>query len=1024
MTLSEICIKRPVLAIVISLILVLAGMMGCSYLQTRFFPKFEVSSLEISTSYPGASAKLMESSITTPLEEAISGTEGVDDMYSTSTQGGSMITLDLVDGVDADVVANKVRNRISENSGKLPSLTQPPTVQVGWGDMDLMDIGVTSPTMTPLQLRDYLERYVINRIEQLPDIASVQIDGANKYAMRIELDPRKLHAFGLGVDDVKNAINSSNIQLPAGEIKANSIDYPITAETKLQNTQQFSDLIIAEKNNHVIRLRDVATIKLGRDASDQTIVRINGQRGVNMTVFNTTDGNPIKAAAAVTHLLTDLKNQLPPGMKIATTFNQATFMKASVHEVYVAIAIAVLCVIAIIFIFLGKLRSVLVPIATIPVCIIATFGLIYVFGYTINVITLLAIVLSVGLIVDDAIVMLENIYRHIENGLAPREAARIGSREITFAVIAMTLTLAAVYAPIGLIQGKAAHIFGSFAYTLAGAVIVSGIIALTLSPMMCARVLPNTISNTGYSRYIYKVFEKLEGGYRALLKHILTIRLSVVFAVICIAVAGYFLLMSIPKGFMPHEDMGMLMVNINSPTGSSIEYNNQQQNKVYQLLKKYPAIETISQFSTKAADHFDNVFVTLKPFKDRKISATELANQINAEIAKMPGLDASAFSPSFGGSMQHELEFYVLDSGSYLDLYNVVQHTLSQLKSYSGLTNLKSDLKFDNQQYSLTVNRELASQLNVSAESIDNTLATFLGGSTISTFPMNGRDYDVYLRAADSYLHSLDSINQFYVKTATGKLIPLANLVHITPSLQQLTLSHYNRLRSALVSANLAPDVKLGEAIMYLNQHLPQLLPATAKFAYTGTAKRISDTSSNTAIIFGLGILFIYFVLCAQFESFLDPLIILLAVPLSIVSALTALKLIHASINIYTAIGLLTLIGLIAKHGILITQFANQLQQQGKSYTEALIEAASIRLRPILMTTAAMVFGALPLVFSSGASAISRFQIGIVIVVGLVCGTFFSLIVVPVLYSLTAEMRSYVHNKRLKNTKIPLQTQN
>lgn len=1014
MNISETCIKRPVLAIVISLIMVLTGIMGYSYLQTRFFPKFEASNLMIMTSYPGASAKLVETSITTPLEEAISGVEGIDDMYSTSSQGGSSITIDLQDGFDADVVANKIRNRISENSDKLPTLRSPPMVQVGWGDMDLLDIGVTSSNQSPLQIRDYLERYVINRIEQLPDIASVEVDGANKYAMRIALNPRKLHAYRLSVEDIQNAITNSNVQLPAGEIKANRIDYPITAKTKLQNLTQFTNLIISNHSNHIIRLSDVAHVKLGPDSSDQTIVKINGQRGVNMIVFNTTDGNPINAAAAVTQLLSQIKNQLPAGMNIKTTFNQATFMKASVHEVYTSILIAVLCVVVIIFLFLGKLRSVLVPIATIPICIITTFGVIYAFGYTINVITLLAIVLSVGLIVDDAIVMLENIYRHIEKGLKPYDAAKVGSKEITFAVVAMTLTLAAVYAPIGLIHGKAAHIFGSFAYTLAAAVVISGVVALTLSPMMCARVLPHTIIHTGYSKIIYKFFDKLEAGYQHILGYILKLRLSIVFIVICIAVAGFFLLQSIPKGFMPQEDMGMLMVNIDPPSGSSIEFNNQQENKVYAILKQFPAVQTISQFSTKAVDHFDNVFVTLKPFKDRHMSATQLADAVNAKIATIPSLNASAFSPSFGGSMQYQLQFYILDSGSYLDLYNLVQKTMTSLKHYPGLNKINTELKFDNQQYTMTVNRELASQLQVSPASIDNTVATFLGGNTISTFEMNGRDYDVYMRAEDNYLHNLSAMNQFYVKNNNGQLIPLSNLIKITPTLEQLSLSHYNRLRSALVYANIAANYKLGQVVMYLNQHLPQLLPSHAKFAFSGMAKRIGEANSNMGVIFILGILFIYLVLCAQFESFLDPLIILLAVPLSIVSALAALKVVGASLNIYTAIGLLTLIGLIAKHGILITQFANQLQQQGKDYTSALIEAAGIRLRPILMTTAAMVFGALPLVFSNGASANSRFQIGIVIIVGLLSGTFFSLIVVPVFYSLAGQARYLLQQRKLK----------
>jgi multidrug efflux pump len=1014
MNLSEICIKRPVLATVISLIMVVAGFMGYSYLQTRFFPKFEPGMISITTNYPGASANLVESSITTPLEEAISGVEGVEDIHSTSGQGSSAITVDLVDGANSDVVADKLRNKISENSDQLPTNIKPPIVQVGWGNMDLLDIGVTSTSKNVLQLRDYIERYITNRIEQLPNIASVQVDGANKYAMRIELNPKKLHAFGLGVNDIKTAITNSNIELPAGEIKANSIDYPITAKTALHNAEQFDNLIVSNHDNHIVRLSDIAKISLGRDSQDQTVVRFNGVRGINLTVFNTTDGNPINAADATLRLLKKIKTQLPSDMKMRVTFNQAVFMKASIHEVYESIFIAILCVSAIIFIFLGKLRSVLVPITTIPVCIITTFGIIYAFGFTINIISLLAIVLSIGLIVDDAIVMLENIYRHIEMGKSRMEAAKIGSREITFAVIAMTLTLAAVYAPIGLIKGKAAHIFGSFAFPLAGAVVISGIVALTLSPMMCARVLPTQISNTGYSRLLQNFFSKIEGAYQKALTYILKVRLSVITAVICIGIAGYFLVLSIPKGFMPHEDMGFLMVNINPPSGSSLVYNSRQEDLVYDILKHYPAVQSVSQFSTKQFDQFDNIFVKLKPFNQRKMSATKLAAAVNKEFAKIPSLNAAAFPPSFGGSMQHQLEFYILDSGSYKNLYKITQDTINTLKKYPGLTHIDSGLKFDDQQYSMNVNRELASRLGVSPEAVDNTVATFLGGSNISTFEMNGRDYDVYMQAEDNYLHNLDALNQFYVKNNNGKLIPLSNLVSVTPTLGQLRLQHYNRLRAALMYADLAPGYKLGQVVMYLNQHLPGILPTNAKFAFSGMAKRIGDTSSNIGIIFLLGLVFIYLVLAAQFESFLDPLIILLAVPLSIVSALAALKIMGASLNIYTAIGLLTLIGLISKHGILITQFANQLQKEGKDYTTALIEAAAIRLRPILMTTAAMVFGALPLVCSSGASANSRFQIGIVIIVGLLFGTFFSLIVIPVMYSLAGQLR---YRRRLKRAR-------
>ncbi|PHQ80709.1 MAG: multidrug transporter AcrB [Coxiella sp. (in: Bacteria)] len=1012
MTLSEICIKRPVLAIVISLIMIVSGLVGYSYLNTRFFPKFQQNLLMISTYYPGASAKLVESSITSPIEEAISGVEGIKDVYSTSGQGESSINVDLMPSVDPDVIANKMRNKISLNSYKLPTSVKPPVVQVGWGNMDLLDIGITSTSQNLLSLRDYVERYLINQIEELPNVADVEVDGANKYAMRIALNPEKLHAYGLSVDDIKTVITNSNLQLPAGDIKANTLNYPITANTELHNAQQFSDLILKNTDHHVVRLKDVATVTLGHDSASRTIVRINGQRGINITVFNTTDGNPITASDSVLKLLKQIKNQLPAGMKLTVTFNQAHFMKTSIHEVYVSISIAVLCVIAIIFIFLGRLRSILIPLATIPVCIISTFALIYAFGYTLNIITLLAIVLSIGLIVDDAIVMLENIYRHIELGKTRLQAAYEGSREITFTVIAMTITLAAVYAPIGLIKGKASHIFGSFAYTLAGAVIISGIVALTLSPMMCARVLPTKITYTGYSKFLYHFFNRLKRGYQRVLRAVLQVRLGVIATTLSIAVGGYFLVTAIPKGFMPAEDMGFMMVNVKTPSGSNMAYNSAQEQKVYQLLKQFPAIEDVSEFATQSLTQVDNVFVTLKPISERTQSVTQLVNAVNKRIQHMPALDATAFAPSFGGSMQHPLQFYVLSSGSYYDLYQTTQKMMQALRHYPGIKSIDTPLKFDNPQYALTVNRALASQLDVSTEHIDNTLATLLGGSTISTFDMGGHAYDVDMQAQEQDLHSLNTLNKFYVKSSDGQLIPMSNLIHITPTSKQLVLSHYDRLRAALSYANLSPGYKISDVVMYLQQHLSSILPSHTTYAFTGMAKQISDTSSNMGLMFILGIVFIYLVLAAQFESFLDPLIILLAVPLSIVSALAALKLAGDSLDIYTAIGLMTLIGLIAKHGILITQFANTLQQQGKDATTALIEAAGIRLRPILMTTAAMVFGALPLLLSHGANANSRHEIGMVIIVGLLCGTFFSLLVVPVMYSLVAQLKNKFHRKR------------
>lgn len=1013
MKLPEICINRPVFATVLSLILIAVGIVGFHYLNTRFMPKFQQKSIMVTTYYPGASAKLVETNITTPLEQHLTGIEGIDRIKSQSAQGMSTITIKLLPGYNVYQTSNQVRNKISLASSELPSTIKPPTVQVGWGTMDLLDIGFTAQHESVDALRDYLQRYVITRIQQVPGVADVEIDGANKYAMRIWVDPEKLAALQLSVSDISTAVTNSNLELPAGEIKGDAINYPITAKTKLNSATAFGNIAIKQQNGHIVRLKDVAKVELGEDPESQLFVHINGKRGVVLTVYNTTDSNPITTANHIQTLLSDIRAQLPAGMKGFITFNQATYMKASVHEVYLAIAMAIFCVALIIFLFLGNMRTVLIPTATIPVCLITTFGLMYFFGFTINVITLLAVVLSIGLVVDDAIVMVENIYRHIEAGEKPLKAALKGSKEITFAVIAMTLTLAAVYAPIGLIQGRAAKLFASFAFTLSGAVIISGFVALTLSPMMCSKLLRSKQhTENRYSRFIERFFTRLAEHYKTALHFLLSHHLSVVGITLLIATGGYFLFTSMPKAFVPREDMGFVISVFHTPSGTNAKSAQTRINTLTQVLHHYPAVKTTTAFSSESTAHYTMIFTTLKPYAHRHLSAQQLSERINKETANIPGLNAHTFAPSFGGSSQHQLEFMIMSSGSTKSVYKTAQALLKQLKSYPGLTGLDTDMTFNSQQYVLTVKRPLADALQVSVSSIDSTVAAMLGGSPISTFDLGNQTYQVYLQAQQHLLGNINAINQFYVKSATAQMVPLSNLVVIKPVLTQPTLNHYNELRSAIITAQLAPGTKLGTAVHYLQNHLSTLLPNNTKYEFTGVAKRLLDSNSNLALIFSLAIVFIYLVLSAQFESFIDPFIILLAVPLSMVGALSFLKLVNGSINLYTTVGLVTLIGLIAKHGILITQFANELQKQGSNARDALIEAASIRLRPILMTTGAMVFGALPLALAAGASALSREQIDMVIIGGLLFGTFFSLVLVPITYSYANKLKTWLDDRK------------
>jgi len=1014
MNLSEICIKRPVLAIVLSLILVVIGIMGFHYLDTRFFPKFEKDIINVTTNYPGASAKLIESSITTPLEESVSGIQGIDTIQSDSYQSSSVIKVSVKFGSNVDDIANQIRNKVEQARSQLPKNVDAPIVEVGGGNMDLMDIGFTAPKGNVNATRDYLDRYVVNKIQQIPGIASVREVGADKYAMRIWLDPKKMAARSLSISQVTAAIQNSNLELPAGEVKSNTINYPITAATKLTTAKEFNNIIVKNDGGNLVRIKDIGHAELGSDSSDQSIVKLNGKPGVLLSITNATDANPIDAAKQVNSFLSSIKPTLPQGMYAVHSFDMSVYMNDSVHEVYITILIAVLCVILVIFIFLGQFRTVIIPIATIPVCILASFGLMYLLGFTINVITLLALVLSIGLVVDDAIVMLENIYRHIENGAKPLAAAIKGSKEITFAVIAMTITLAAVYAPVGLMHNQAANIFRSFAFTLAGAVLISGFVALTLSPMMCSRFLKGNIAQAkGYSLFIENLYVRMANGYGKILSHILKVRIFVVFAAILIAIGGFFLFKSTPNAFIPPEDMGLVIAASSyAPPNASVKFLKNQLQQATNFMQDTPELASLVYIADTNAQSFNVAFATLKPFNERTRSAQQIANSINNKIKQVPGLYVTAFPPSFGGSMQHQLEFYLLGTQTYEQLAQDAKSIVNKLKQYPGLQSVQNSVSDGSQQYNMTVNRELAGKLQVTVKDIDQTMAALMGGSNISTFDMDGKNYNVYIQAMKSQLHNLSSIDTFYVNNSANQLIPLSNLVTLTPTLSQDTLPHYNRLRATQISAQLAPGYNLGTVVNYLQKTLPSILPSDIKYAFTGQAHNILTSSSSMGLIFLLALIFIYLVLAAQFESFIDPFIIILAVPLSIVGAVFSLKLIGGTLNMYTDIGLVTLIGLISKHGILITQFANKLQEEGMEMKAALIKASSIRLRPILMTTAAMIFGALPLIFATGANAHSRMQIGTVIIGGLFFGTFFSLVVVPVTYSYAAKFKNFLRRTR------------
>lgn len=1016
MKLPQFCIQRPVFATVLSLILIMVGVMGVQHLQTRFMPKFSLNRIFVTTNYPGASADLVETAITTPVEKQLSGIEGVDYITSDSSQGSSLITLVLKPNVNLYSVANKIRNQAALAVYNLPTTVQAPVVETGHGNMELMDVAFSIHGGKLSDLRDYLDRYVTNRIAQQTGISSVQVYGANKYAMRITLHPSEMAARDINISDIQNAITNSNLQLPAGVIKTSAMEFPITAKTTLHTAKQFGSIVIKNNNGKLIYLRDVASIKLGRDNTvSKSTVHANGKPAIVLSIYNTDSANPIVESKKIRSLLQNISNQLPSNIHYVITFDSSTFMKASIKEVYKTIAISIVLVSLILFFTLGKFRVALIPIVTIPICILSTMGLMYFVGFSINIITLLALVLSIGLVVDDAIVVLENIHRHMENGLTRRQAAIKGSQEIATPVIAMTLTLAAVYAPIGLIKGIVAHIFSSFAFTLAIAVVISGFVALTLSPMMCSRFLSRQSGFESHPSVVGHFFEKLKIHYQQLLTRVLQHRIKIIIATIVVAILGFMVAGTLQKTFMPTEDMGFVVTNLVTSPDSSDRYSEQQLATLSHILLQQPAVKNNLAVSFAQSN---NAFIetTLKDYSKRNQSARQVATAVNADMKKIPGLNAIAFPPSFGGSTQNEVAFYLMAPVSYRELSRIATILTQKLAHYRGLMNVQGNLTFNDEQYNLTVNRPLANQLQVSINTIDNTLANFLGGTTVSTFNLDGQTYNVDMQATKHYMQSVQAIQQLTVPNASNQLIPLGNLIAVTPTATQTDLYHYNRLRATLIGGELAPGFSLGQVVNYLQKALPTDLPSNVKYAFSGQARRIVNSNNTMSTLFLLSLIFIYLVLSAQFESFLDPFIILLAVPLCVIGALVSLRCVDGSINLYTMIGLITLVGLIAKHGILITQFANNLQRDGMSANQALISAATVRLRPILMTTTAMICGALPLVFASGASAVSREQIGTVFVGGLLFGTFFSLILVPIAYSYVAQLKQKLNRLRTQST--------
>ncbi|EWY42205.1 acriflavin resistance protein [Skermanella stibiiresistens SB22] len=1008
MTLSDICVRRPVFATVMSLILILLGVVSYDRLTVREYPNIDEPVVSVNTTYIGASAEIIESQVTQVLEGSIAGIEGIDVLSSVSRPESSRITVRFRQNINPDVAASDVRDRVGRVRGRLPDeIDEPIIAKVEADAQPIITMPFTSDRLSGLEITDYIDRYVVDRFKNLPGVADVQILGERRYAMRIWIDRARLAGYNLTVQDVESALRGQNIEVPAGRVESSDREFTVLSRTGLVEPEQFGNIVVKVADGFPVRVRDIATVQLGA-ADERRVSRSNGQNSIAIGIIKQATANPLDVSEAVRRTLPRLLEDLPEGMRAEIVNDSAVFIDRSIQAVFHTILEAVILVVLVILFFLRTVRATIIPVVTIPVSLITTFALMYAAGFTINTLTLLAMVLAIGLVVDDAIVVLENVYRHIEMGKRPVHAALVGTREIGFAVIAMTLTLAAVYAPVAFAPGRTGRLFLEFALTLAGAVLVSGFVALTLTPMMCSKLLKGHESHGRFYNSLERFFVAMGNGYDRVLRASLRARPLIVLLAVGVAGASVVLFLSLKSETAPVEDRGLIQAIGVAPEGSTIDFTARYGRELERVFASVPEIQSYIVISGVPEVTRTLAFARLRDWDDRDRKQQDIVAQLQSKLSKIAGISVFALNPPSlgqrGGSKP--VEFVIQTSGTYKELEDYVNRMLERISQNTGLINVDSDLKLNKPQLDVVVNRDKIADAGIQVDVVSRTLESLLGGRQVTRFERNGEQYDVYVQLGETDRSTPRDLSQIYVRGGDGAMIQLSNLVEVREVVAPKELNRFNQLRAATISATPAPGVSLGEAIAFMEQAADEVLPQGVQVDYAGQSREFRDAGSSLIFVFVLALGFIYLVLAAQFESFVNPFVIMLTVPLSMTGALLALYLTGGTLNVYSQIGLVTLVGLITKHGILIVEFANQLQDEGRAKLDAVIEAAVLRLRPILMTTGAMVLGALPLALATGAGAESRQQIGWVIVGGMSLGTLLTLFVVPTMYTLMTRQRS------------------
>ncbi|MHB1621206.1 MAG: efflux RND transporter permease subunit [Sulfuricella sp.] len=1009
---TDLFVERPVLASVISLVILVLGLRSMDMLPVLQFPYTQNAVVTVSTAYPGADANLVASFITTPLENAVAQANGIDYMTSSSIQGVSVITANLRLNYDPDKALTEINTKVNAVLNQMPPQAQKPVMSVSIGQtIDAMYIGFYSDVLKPNQVTDYLVRSVQPKLQAIEGVQTAELLGAKNFALRAWLDPQKLAAVGLTAADVYSSLSANNFLSSSGQSKGQMVQINLNASTALHSVDAFKQMIIKQRGNSIVRLSDVANVTLGADDYESSVA-FDGKKAVYVGIQVAPGANLLDVVARVHKAMPEIEAQLPKGLNSQVVYDSTKFVNSSINEVVKTLAEAILIVTVVVFVFLGSLRSVLIPIIAIPLSLIGTFTVMLALGYSINLLTLLALVLAIGLVVDDAIIVVENVSRHLEEGLSPFDSAVKAARELANPIIAMTIVLIAVYVPIGFMSGLTGALFTEFAFTLVGAVTMSAIIALTLSPMMCSRMLHAPKKEGGNWQdhlviWLDKQFERLHVRYEKKLHGVLNyVSVIAVFAVIVLG-GIYFLYATSKSELAPQEDQGVLIAASYNAPDATLKQREIYGDQVHDTFKSFPETDHIFQLNMPTQVITGMV---LKPWNERTRTSNQLQPMVQKDLGKIAGTQNAIFQPPpLPGARGLPIQFVITTTEPFPKLFDVSQKFLHDAQKTGEFIFIQSDLRIDLPQTTVVIDRNMAAQIGLNMQDIGSALSAMLGGGYVNYFELGGRSYKVIPQVQQRFRLNADQLKQYYLRTSSGQMVPLSTVAHLETSTQPETINHFQQQNMATIQGVAFPTISQGQALQRLKTLAQETLPAGYSFDYAGASRQFTQESGGLVLTFFFAIVIIFLALAAQFESFRDPIIILVSVPMSIAGALIFINLGigHATLNIYTEVGLVTLIGLVSKHGILIVEFANNLQRMGASKREAIEKAAGLRLRPILMTTAAMVLGVVPLITASGAGAVSRFNLGLVIASGLSIGTLFTLFVVPGVYMLLAADHSH-----------------